>query len=89
MAIHHAQGRQVECTAALNELIARHGDASPCQVAAAYACCDEAEPAFAWLDRAYAARDPRLVEVRDDALFRSLHPHPRWKAFCAKMRFAV
>jgi len=85
----HAQGLQVECGAALKELIERHGASSPCQVATAYAFCGEPEPAFDWLDRAYAACDPRLVEVRDDPMLRRLHQHPRWKSFLAKMGFTV
>jgi len=56
--VHHAAGRLAESEAALQELIAKHQGAANYQVAHVYAQRGEADLAFAWLERAYATRDP-------------------------------
>ena len=47
----------------------------------------ELDLAIAWLERAYAQRDPGLSEMKTDTLLRPLHNDPRWGAFLRKMGF--
>jgi len=83
----HLRGDPIASLAALKTLVERYSETSPCQVAAAYACRSEVGPAFGWLDRAFAKRDPRLVEIRHDATLRNLHHDPRWPVFLHRMGF--
>jgi adenylate cyclase len=83
----HAQGLDAESTATLEELVEKYAALSPCQIAEAHACRGEMERAFEWLDRAYAGRDPRLVEIRGDSLLSNLHSDSRWRPFLEKMGF--
>ena len=86
---HHALGLGAESASALEQLIEHYADVSPCQVAEAYAYMGEADAAFEWLDRAYASRNPRLVEIRGDSLLGYLHQHPRWLPFLGQMGFGT
>ena len=81
----HAQGLDAESAATLAELVEKYAALSPCQIAEAYACCGEPDLAFEWLDRAYASRDPRLVEIKSDSLLSNLHHHSRWRPFLESM----
>jgi len=84
----YAQGRQAESDNALRQLIDKHAQESAYQVAEVYAYRGETDLAFAWLERAYAQRDPGLSSIRSNALLRNLHGDPRWRAFLEKMRLA-
>jgi TolB-like protein/Flp pilus assembly protein TadD len=70
--------------AALDLLSKKHGDREPLAVASVYAFRGERDQAFAWLDRAYANRDPELVWMCGDAMWNSLHDDPRWPALLRK-----
>jgi len=82
---HHGQGHAEESDAALREVIGKYADSMACQVAEAYGARGEVERALDWLERAYAQRDPGLVELKCNPRFRSLHGDPRWGAFLRKM----
>jgi tetratricopeptide (TPR) repeat protein len=84
----HAQGLRAESADTLGELTEKYSAISPCQIAEAYASRGEADRAFEWLDRAYASRDPRLVETKSDSLLCSLHHHSRWRPFLEKLGLA-
>jgi len=45
----------------------------------------ESDAAFAWLDKALAARDPVLSGIKLDAYLQTLHADPRWKAVLKKI----
>ncbi len=62
--VYHAQGRHAESDAALGELIDTQPDSAAYQVAEAFAYRDERDQAFAWLERAYAQRDPGIALLR-------------------------
>jgi serine/threonine-protein kinase len=81
----HAEGDGARSEAALRELVAGHGKDALVQIASAYAFRGDAERAFEWLERARAARDPGLAEIRVEPLFRSLHRDPRWAALLDRM----
>jgi hypothetical protein len=66
----------------------KHQGNSAYQVAQVYAPRAEADLAFAWLEWAYAQRDPGPSSMKVDPLFRALHADPRWGAFLRKMGFA-
>src|SRR6516225_1318613 len=86
--IHHATGRHAESEAALQELIAKHQVGAAYQVAQVYAARNEADQAFAWLERAFEQRDPGLSNLKTDPLLRPILADPRWRAFLRKMGFA-
>jgi serine/threonine-protein kinase len=84
---YHALGRSREADAALADLIQNHGGDSAYQIAEVHAFRGELEEAFAWLERAYAQKDPGLpVMLVGDPLLDRLKPDPRYEAFLRKMR---
>jgi TolB-like protein len=81
----HTLGRAAESQAALTKLIDDHGAPAGYQVAEACAWRGEADRAFEWLEKAYAARDPGLMHTANDPLLKSLHGDHRWPRFVQKM----
>jgi hypothetical protein len=86
---HHALGQKKEADAALDELLEKDKEDSAFQIAEVYAFRGDVEQAFAWLDRAYAQRDPGLNETKGDPLLKSLEADPRYAAFLKKMRLPL
>jgi len=86
--IQHAADRPAESDAALQELIAKYATHAADQVATVYGARGEVDLAFAWLERAYDQRDPRLSEMKRQPLLRSLHADSRWDLFLRKMGLA-
>jgi tetratricopeptide (TPR) repeat protein len=84
----HARGRAAESEAALQELIEKNAAGGAYQIAEGYAFRGEANPAFEWLERAYAQRDPGLSTVKVSPLLKNLHSDPRWQPFLEKMGLA-
>ncbi len=85
---HHAIGNWAESDAALRQLIDKFGADSPYQVADVYAACGDADTAFEWFERAYAARDPGLSYLRTDPFLHKIHDDPRWQPLLVKMGVA-
>ncbi len=85
--IHDAMSQGTESDAALRELIEKHAEGAAFQVAEVQAARGAADAAFAWLERAYAQRDPGLTEMKPSPRLRSIHGDPRWGAFTKKMGF--
>jgi eukaryotic-like serine/threonine-protein kinase len=83
--VHDAIGQGPESDAALRMLIEKYADDSAYQIAGVHAARNEADDAFAWLERAYTQRDTGLTGVKVEPWFRSLHGDPRWGAFLMKM----
>lgn len=52
-----------------------------------YAVRGEADNAFAWIERAYTARDSGLAFCKVARLFEPLHNDSRWPLFLKKMGF--
>jgi len=84
----HALGRGSESAAALQELVDKGASDSAFQIAQAFAYRGEADTAFAWLERAFAQRDPGLSNMQHDPLLRNVHADPRWHPFLQKMQLA-
>jgi TolB-like protein len=81
----NSMGRRAEAEAALAEL-QDHGS-GPFQVAEVYACWNDPDRAFEWLERAYEQPDPGFTGSRASPLLRSLHGDPRWQTILKKLRF--
>ena len=84
-----AAGRIKEADAALAELIRRYEKDGPSQIAEVFAFRNEADQAFAWLEKAYALRDPGLSEIYQNPLLDRLKSDPRFVSFLKKMNFPV
>jgi tetratricopeptide (TPR) repeat protein len=85
--LHHAAGRHAASDEALRAMIDSHAGTMAYQIADVCAARGEVDPAFEWLERAYAQRDGGLAAVRISPRSRSLHGDPRWAAFLKKMGF--
>jgi TolB-like protein/Tfp pilus assembly protein PilF/predicted Ser/Thr protein kinase len=83
---YHALGRRRESDDALRTLLEEDKEGAALQIAEVHAFRGEKEQAFAWLERAYAQRDPGLTEMKGDPLLRSLEDDPRYTAFLKRMR---
>jgi tetratricopeptide (TPR) repeat protein len=83
--IHQMAGRSSESEVALQELIRGFSKDACYQIAAVYSAREDSDRAFEWLERAYALRDPGLVPVKVEPVFRNLHNDPRWLPFLRKM----
>jgi serine/threonine-protein kinase len=81
----HALGREVESQAALDQMLARNANDGPFQIASVYAWRGEKEQAFAWLERAMAARDGGIMDLRLDPLVRGLSGDPRFAALLSRL----
>jgi len=73
---------------ALDELIAKHGQAAAYQIAQVYAWRGEKDLAFEWLERAYRQHDGGLVDLKVGPLLESLRGDPRFNALLKKMKLA-
>jgi hypothetical protein len=70
-------------------MIAENSSDAPFQIACVYAWRGEADKAFEWLDRALAAQDGGVSEIRLEPLVRSLRRDPRYKALERKIGLPV
>ncbi len=86
--IQHAAGRKTESDNALRELTAKWADDGAYQVAEAHGARGETDPAFEWLERAFAQRDAGIFWTKVDPLLQSLHTDPRWDPFLRKLGLA-
>jgi TolB-like protein/DNA-binding winged helix-turn-helix (wHTH) protein/cytochrome c-type biogenesis protein CcmH/NrfG len=80
---YHMLGRGKESDTALSELIEKYQD--PTFVAEVYACRNQSDKAFEWLDRAYAKHDGGLIHLRIEPLLKNLHSDPRFAALLKKL----
>jgi adenylate cyclase len=83
--VYHALRRRAESDAALAQVVREHAQDDAGEIADVYAYRGEADHAFAWLDRAYNQKDTGLRAIKSNALFKTLHGDPRYKAFLRKM----
>jgi TolB-like protein len=79
-------GRPKEARDALDDFIAKHGNARPYWIAVAQDWLGEREKAFDWLERARAQKDPYITWIKSDlAYFRGLRSDPRYAALLTKL----
>jgi eukaryotic-like serine/threonine-protein kinase len=82
----YALGLGSESDSNLSALTANFQSTSPFQIAEVYAFRGEADRAFDWLNRAYAARDGGLTDLKGDPALTTLVHDPRYRALLAKLR---
>jgi Tfp pilus assembly protein PilF len=83
--VEHTAGNQEASRKAVEEFESRFGREDPATCAEIRAWRGEADAAFAWLDKALAARDPYLAQLKTDIYVTSLHSDPRWDALLRKI----
>ncbi len=81
----HALGDAAASSAALEALTSRYAFADAFEIALAHAFRGDTDAAFAWLERAVAARDGDLVGLRVDPFFARLRGDPRFAALLRRM----
>jgi hypothetical protein len=82
---HFANGDRLEADAELNKLIDGHAHHAGFQIATVYALRKEPEKMFEWLEKAKAAADTGLTELRLDPFLRIYKDDPRFIAFAQKI----
>jgi hypothetical protein len=78
---YHALGDAVASDAALSELIERYEREWAYNIAFVLAYRNEADRAFAWLEKSAKYNDTGLGEVVRQPLFRNISDDPRWLPF--------
>jgi len=75
-------GKKPEALAILHELLEMSSRqyVSPLSIALVYVGLDQKDEAFRWLDKAYAERSVRLINIAVHPRFASLHSDPRFAA---------
>jgi serine/threonine-protein kinase len=85
----HSLGHGSESREALDQLIAKKGQAWAYQIAEVYAWRGEKDKAFEWLQRGYDRHDGGLCNIKIDALLFSLRGDARFGAMLKKMKLPV
>ena len=78
-------GQKAAADAALATLQTHYAAGNELMIADIHALRGDSDQTFIWLDRAYDARDPALLEILGDPYLKSLRSDPRYKAFLKKM----
>ena len=73
----------------LAELVGKDAASWAYQIAQVHAFRGEANEAFAWLERAYAQKDPGLPDIKGDPLVAGLKSDPRYAALLKKLRLPL
>jgi len=84
--VFQALGQRSESDTALAALKDKYAGDSAYQIAEVHAFRGEVDPAFEWLERAYAQRDGGVTELKSDRLMLGLVGDPRYKAFLRKLK---
>jgi len=80
-----SRGNEPAARAALRELETRYASPSPYQIAEVHAWLGDRDQAFAWLEKAWSARDGGLLILQWDPMLRSLRGDPRLAAIQRRM----
>ena len=64
---------------------AKHTAVRPLELAELYAQTGAKEQALEWLDKACERRDPRLIELKINPIFDSLHTDPRFRTLLRRV----
>ena len=84
-----ARRDQTAADEALRVLIEKHGADNPFRVALVYAFRGEPDKVFEWLEKAYAAHDPRVINTAWEQMLKPYRADPRFAAFCQKVGLPV
>jgi TolB-like protein/Tfp pilus assembly protein PilF len=80
-----ALGRRGDADQELAALETRYADSRAENIASVYACREQLEKAFAWLDRAYRQRDGWLTWIKLDPCVKNLQSDTRFKVLLEKL----
>ncbi len=83
--VEHSLGNTGKSQKALDTLVARHASGWAYRIAMVHAWRGETDHAFAWLERAYGQHELGLLNLKWDALLRTLRSDPRYSALLKKM----
>jgi hypothetical protein len=84
--IWYARGDKAQARSVLDEMVRRYGKDGPGVVAEVYGYEGDLDQAFAWLDRAIAARDTTVTTLYESPInLQLLINDPRIAAFCRKV----
>src|SRR5579883_1021090 len=78
-------GDATAADAALRNVIAKYADGNAYQIAELYALRKQPDQMFAWLERAWANRDPGISYLLYDPFLLAYRGDPRFAAFCRKL----
>ena len=81
----HSLGHRAEADRALADLLKTGIGGNLTNLAGVYAWLGDADQAFAWFDKAVAARASGLSKILADRTLDGLHKDPRWTALLKKM----
>jgi len=82
-------GERAEARKILDEVerLWKQGYAPATDMAKVYAGLQETDQAFAWLEKAYEARDPNLIMIDVEPEYDSLRSDPRFRSLLTRMNF--
>ena len=83
--IQFAMGRTKEANALFAEFLEKYGETDLANVADLYAFRGEYDQSFLWLNKAFEAKDPVLVEALTYPSFKPMYSDPRWAAIIKKI----
>ena len=83
--IQSSMGKTKASNALFAEFLEKYGDTDLANVADLYAFRGDYDQSFLWLNKAYEAKDPVLVEALTYPSFKPMHSDPRWSAFIQKI----
>jgi TolB-like protein len=81
----HSLGRRTEADQALADLLKTGTGGNLANLGGVYAWFGDADQAFAWFDKAVAARESGATQILGDRTLDGLHKDPRWPALLKKM----
>jgi len=82
----YASGRESDAEAALKVLIAKRSETDAYYIGMTYAYRRETQLALQWLERAYAQRDPGLLDMMGEPLLVNISSEPRYRAILRAMK---
>ena len=82
-----AMDRKAEADILFKEFLEKHGETDPANTADLYAFRGDYDVSFEWLNKAFEARDPVLIEALAYPSFKAMHNDPRWKELINKIGF--
>lgn len=82
---YHALGRSDESNVALAEMIEDFEHEAAYNISYVFAFRNEADLAFAWLNKAFDYSDPGLAEIVNEPLFGNIKTDPRWQPFLQRI----
>jgi eukaryotic-like serine/threonine-protein kinase len=86
---YHALGFKQKSDSNLSALVAKFQSTAAFQIAEVYAFRHDADRAFEWLNRAFAARDSGLADLKGDPALKNLLDDPRYITFVRELRLPL